>query len=316
MWGIKVVLCGLMLAYSIPSMSMIYGRDDRKPISAVYAKRVGYSPVVYLFIKKSNSPIQTSCSGAWISKTHILTARHCVANAQKILIINQYESYTGSSRAIGKKFYVDKSSSQNQAKWMGSIGAYDQGRANAMDWAVIEVEDEGVGSDPEYVWNSKLGQNVKNFLKYSDGSEMGHFKIDQSESLRADVGVTLAAYHIDADNMLYREHCRYRPRDLIAQYRLMFRRGLMEIDCDAKEGASGGSVLNCNSGTCKIVGVYSGEFLSQEGDGGSFTNRYGNAVARSENFILQVNHLLKGDKTYVKSFDLVKPQCKLSTCIN
>jgi V8-like Glu-specific endopeptidase len=311
MWDRKFLLVGILLFQSV-TQAMIYGDDNRRPLSMEYAEKIGLRPIVYLLIKKPAG--LAACNGAWISNTRILTARHCVANARKILVINQFHDYLGETRALGKRVFVDKSSPSDQNLWYGRKGKNNDSRANGKDWAVIEVAYENADSQPDTIVNS-IGKTVRNLEKYGDGSTNGKLSIINSEILKEDPSIELAAYHSDADKTLYRQYCNYKARDIKADYWLMWRPGLIEFDCDMVEGASGAPLLKCDGRTCDIVGVVSGEFPTED-KLNEFDARHGNSAVPSKSFMKDVNAILAYDNNSAKSFYLQKPRCKLTSCLN
>lgn len=300
-----------MLASSV-SQAMIFGEDNRKPLSMEYAAKAGFKPVVYMLLKKSAGLMP--CSGAWISETHILTARHCVANASSVLVINQYANYLGDSRALGARFYVDESSSNNQNDWYNRRGKYNDARPNSKDWAVIEIIKE-VGGEPATFIN-EAGREVKNLQVYGDGATNGRFPVIDSRVLLSAPGVVMAAYHTDANDTLYREFCRYRPRSIEASFWLMNSPGLIEFDCDTAVGASGAPILKCDgSGKCGIVAIFSGGNSNEENHLPEYDARYGGMAVPSKNFMTTVNRIIRGDASNAKTFRFTKPACKLTSCL-
>jgi V8-like Glu-specific endopeptidase len=308
MWG-KFLFVGVLL-FNCHSQAMVYGADNRKPLTMEYAEKIGLRPIVYLLIKKPIGVV--TCTGAWISETLILTARHCVANSKNILVINQYNGYLGESRALGKRFFVDGSSSDTQQDWYNAYGPNAGSRPNQKDWAVIEIRKEA-GGEPKTIINA-AGMIVKNLQQYGDGATNGTLPIGDSRILSEYPGIELAAYHTDANDTLYREFCRYRPRDLKAQYWLMSRINLIEFDCDMMEGASGAPLLKCDGYQCKIVGVVSGDYPTED-PLPEFNSRNGNTAVPSVNFMDSVNRIIKNDRSNAKSFNLGQPKCKLTTCL-
>ncbi|MES2767796.1 MAG: trypsin-like serine protease [Bdellovibrionota bacterium] len=304
------ISCFIFLKPTI-SNAVIYGEDNRKPISKELAEKMGLKPIVAILVEKvhkSNYP----CNGVWISKIHILTAAHCVANSKKILIYNQYDKLLTTSKATGKKIYVDINSSNNQSDWEENNNS--KWQPNSNDWAVIEVEEEEIGAEPEYVYNPATKKMVKNLHRYEDGSIMGTLPISSTESLKDNPWITFAGHHDDAYNSLYREQCRYQERMAKDSYWLMFRPNVFEFDCDVISGSSGSPLLSCDGAKCKIVGILSGEFYPDT-PVAEFSHRYANTAVHTKNFIVPVTQLLKGNKAYVKSFDLEKMKCRKTDCL-
>ncbi len=315
-----------LFIFNLSSHALIIGEDDRRPIEAEDAAKRGLKPVTYLLTKKQG--MLSTCTATWISKTHLLTARHCVATSEKALIYNQYQQYLAIRKAHVKKFYVSRSSSNDQNEWYGALGN-SESRPSRDDWAVLEIHEEQIKDESDYELDENgnprvlpNGRKVINMQKYGDGSMMGYLPILPSNVLDSDPTVKVGAYHYDADNYLYLQYCRYHPRTLYAQYRLMYRPGMMEIDCDMMSGASGASLQSCSTGKCGIVGIFSGEYLAPDNgknQGGlripEFSFIHSNTATKSDNFIGPVTKLLKGDTSEVKAFNLKKANCKLVRCL-
>lgn len=321
---ILLVISFIFLSFS--SHALIIGEDDRRPITKEEAEKRGLKPVTYLITKKQG--MLSTCVATWISKTLLLTARHCVATSEKGLIYNQYEKYIGIRKAHVKKFYVARSSSDNQKEWYGASGN-SESRPSRDDWAVLEIHEEEIKDEPDYKVDADGnfilrpdGQKILNMEKYGDGSMMGYLPILPSSALDADPTIKVGAYHYDADNFMYLQYCQYRPRTLYAHYRLMYRPGMIEFDCDMMSGASGAVLQSCSTGKCGIVGVFSGEYLAPDNGQNQnglripeFSFVYSNTATKSDNFIGPVTKLLRGDKSGVKSFNLKKADCKLVACL-
>jgi hypothetical protein len=312
MWGTRFIFVAVMFFNSL-SYGMIYGPDERQPLTMEYAAKVGLRPVVYLLMKKPAGLLP--CTGTWISDTLILTARHCAADVTNILVINQYQGYLGDSRALAKRIFVDSSSSDNSADWYERRGLNLDSRANSKDWAVIEVYKEA-GGEPRTIINQS-GQVAKNLERYGDGATMGALPIGDSRILNEHPGIELAAYHTDANDTLYRQFCRYRPRTLTDEYWQMNWQGIIEVDCDTAESASGAAILKCDGKSCYIVGVYSGGFQNEQNHMDEYDGaRHGNRAVPSINFMKQVNEIIQKNYSHVKQFSLGKPKCKLTACID